>query len=115
MKAEHQLARFVCRTAYEELDPAPLSVVRNQMLTVLGTTIAGSTQAGCRTLFDFYRSLGGREEATVLIHGGRVPAQAAALVNGLMARALDFDDALSPCVPAFSLVRFTSSLHKPND
>jgi 2-methylcitrate dehydratase PrpD len=98
MSIEHDLVRFVCRTAYEDLKPEPLRTIKNQLLTVLGTTIAGATQAGCQTLIDFYLSQGGKEEATILIYGGRIPAQAAALVNGVMARALDFDDALAPGV-----------------
>jgi 2-methylcitrate dehydratase PrpD len=98
MSIENELVRFVCRTAYDDLEPEPLSTIKNQLVTVLGTTIAGSTQAGCQTLIDFYLSQGGKEEATILIHGGRIPAQAAALVNGVMARALDFDDALAPGV-----------------
>ena len=98
MSIEHDLVRFIRRTAYEELKSAPLGTIKNQLLTVLGTTIAGSTQAGCRTLIDFYLSQGGKQEATILVYGGRIPAQAAALVNGVMARALDFDDALAPGV-----------------
>jgi 2-methylcitrate dehydratase PrpD len=98
MSIENDLVRFVCRTAYEDLKPQPLGTIKNQLLTVLGTTIAGSTQAGCQTLIDFYLSQGGKQEATILLHGGRIPAQAAALVNGVMARALDFDDALAPGV-----------------
>jgi 2-methylcitrate dehydratase PrpD len=98
MSIEHDLVRFVCRTVYDDLKPETLGTIKNQLRSVLGTTIAGSTQAGCRTLVDFYLSQGGKEEATILIHGGRVPAQAAALVNGVMARALDFDDALAPGV-----------------
>jgi 2-methylcitrate dehydratase PrpD len=98
MSLEQELVRFVCRTAYEDLPPGPKETIRNQLLTVLGTTIAGSQEAGCETLVDHYRSMGGQEEATILIHGGRVPAQTAALVNGVMARALDFDDALAPGV-----------------
>jgi 2-methylcitrate dehydratase PrpD len=98
MSIEHDLVRFVCRTAYEDLKPEPLRTIKDQLLTVLGTTIAGATQAGCQTLIDFYLSQGGKQEATILIYGGRIPAQAAALVNGVMARALDFDDALAPGV-----------------
>jgi 2-methylcitrate dehydratase PrpD len=98
MSIEHDLVRFVCHTAYKDLKPEPLDTIKNQLLTVLGTTIAGSTQAGCQTLIDFYLSQGGKQEATILIYGGRIPAQAAALVNGVMARALDFDDAMAPGV-----------------
>src|SRR4030042_4388305 len=98
MSIEQELVRFVCRTGYDDLKPELLGTIKNQLLTVLGTTIAGSTQAGCQTLIDYYLSQDGKEEATILIHGGRIPAQAAALVNGVMARALDFDDALAPGV-----------------
>ncbi|MEW6666139.1 MAG: MmgE/PrpD family protein [Thermodesulfobacteriota bacterium] len=98
VSTEQELVRFVCRTAYDDLPPSTLATIRNQILTVLGTTIAGSTQAGCQALIHFYRSQGGKEEASILIHGGRIPAQTAALVNAVMARALDFDDALTPGV-----------------
>jgi 2-methylcitrate dehydratase PrpD len=98
MSSEHQLVRFVCSTDYDSLPQQTLATIKNQLLTVLGTTIAGSTQDGCRTLVDFYLSQGGKPEASILIHGGRIPAQFAALVNGVMARALDFDDALAPGV-----------------
>jgi len=98
MNIEHDLAQFVCRTSFDDLKPELLGTIKNQLLTVLGTTIAGSNQAGCQTLIDYYLSQGGKEEATILIYGGRIPAQAAALVNGVMARALDFDDALAPGV-----------------
>jgi 2-methylcitrate dehydratase PrpD len=98
MNLEQELVRFVCRTSYDDLPPRVRTTIKNQLLTVLGTTIAGSTQAGCQTLVDFYLSQGGKPEAAILIHGGRIPAQTAALVNGVMARALDFDDALAPGV-----------------
>jgi 2-methylcitrate dehydratase PrpD len=90
--------RFVCRSAYDDLPRKSLATIKNQILTVLGTSLAGSTQAGCKALVDFYLSQGGKEEASILLYGGRIPAHAAALVNGVMARALDFDDALAPGV-----------------
>jgi 2-methylcitrate dehydratase PrpD len=49
-------------------------------------------------MVEFYRGTGGREEATILIHGGKIPAQNAAFVNSVMARALDFCDAMAPGV-----------------
>ena len=42
------------------------------------------------------REWGGKEDATILIHGGRAPAYNAALINSVMARALDFCDANHP-------------------
>ncbi len=98
MSIEQEFVQFVCTTAYEDLPPGVTDIIKNQLLTVLGTTIAGSTQTGCQTLIDYFRARGGKEEASILIHGGRIPAEAAALVNAVMARALDFDDALTPGV-----------------
>jgi 2-methylcitrate dehydratase PrpD len=96
MSIEQEFVQLVCATAYEDLPPSVTDTIKHQLLTVIGTTIAGSTQTGCQTLIDYYRARGGKEESSILIHGGRVPAEAAALVNAVMARALDFDDALTP-------------------
>ena len=56
----------------------------------------GKISAGVETLAAMARDIGGREEATIFVHGGKVPAHRAAMVNGVMARALDFCDALAP-------------------
>ncbi|RJR53975.1 MAG: MmgE/PrpD family protein [Desulfobacteraceae bacterium] len=98
MNLEQELVRFVSHAAYEDLRSDARKTIKNQLLTVLGTTVAGAAQAGCRALVDFYLSQAGKPEASILVHGGRIPAQSAALVNGVMARALDFDDALAPGV-----------------
>jgi 2-methylcitrate dehydratase PrpD len=49
---------------------------------------------------------GGAAQATILGHGGRVPAAMAAFANGAMAHALDYEDALdvAPLHPNASLV-----------
>jgi len=98
MNPEQELVRFVSHASYEDLRPQARKTIKNQLLTVLGTVIAGATQAGCRELIDFCLAQAGKPEATILVHGGRIPAHYAALVNGVMARALDFDDALAPGV-----------------
>lgn len=96
MKAEGKLVSFVRATRFEEIPSAVLATVKNQLLAVLGTTIAGGTAEGCENAVQFYRALGGKEEATVLVHGGKIPAHNAAYVNGIMARALDFCDSIAP-------------------
>ena len=96
METEKRIAEYVCRADYDDLAPDAVEVVKKQLLTVLGTTIAGASAEGCRTVLDFYRGLAGREEASVLVHGGKLPALHAAFINGVMARALDFCDAMAP-------------------
>lgn len=96
METERKLVEYILGTNFGDIPQEPLSVVRNMVLTVLGTTIAGAKAEGCEALTDLYKGLGGTEEATILIHGGKIPAENAAFLNGVMARALDFCDAMSP-------------------
>jgi 2-methylcitrate dehydratase PrpD len=96
VKTEEKLVEYVVRTRYSDIPPIPLQIAKNVMLTVIGTTIAGSTAEGCEDLVKFYREIGGKEEATILIYDGKVPAENAAFVNGVMGRALDFCDAMAP-------------------
>ena len=96
METEKKLAEYVSETKFEDLPQEPVDIIKNVILTVLGTTIAGATAEGCEALVNQVKEWGGKKEATILIHGGKVPAYNAALVNSTMARALDFCDAMMP-------------------
>jgi 2-methylcitrate dehydratase PrpD len=96
MKAEEKLVSFVRDTRFEDIPPVALETVKNQVLAIIGTTVAGASADGCETAVRLYKGLGGKEEATILVFGGRVPAHDAAFVNGVMARALDFCDSMAP-------------------
>lgn len=96
METERKLVEHIYESEFGDIPPEPLTVVKNMVLTVLGTTIAGARAEGCEQLVDLYRGLGGTAEATILNHGGKIPAENAAFVNGVMARALDFCDAVEP-------------------
>ena len=96
MKTEEKFVKFICKTKFSDLPPIMLEVIKKQVLTIIGTTIGGASAEGCDTVVKLARELGGKEEASILIYGGKVPAQQAAFVNGTMARALDFCDALAP-------------------
>jgi 2-methylcitrate dehydratase PrpD len=96
MKTEEQLIDFVCHTRFEDIPEAALRAVRDQFLTIVGTTAAGAGEDGCEEAVRFYRDLGGKEEATILIYGGKVPAHDAAFVNATMGRALDLCDSIAP-------------------
>lgn len=98
MELEKKLAQYVVETSFDDLPREAIDIVKSVVLTVLGTTIAGATAEGCEALLNQVKEWGGKEEATILIHGGKVPAHNAALVNSAMARALDFCDAMAPGV-----------------
>jgi 2-methylcitrate dehydratase PrpD len=96
VSTEQAIAKFVCETRFNDIPAVALETIRYSLLGVLGTTIAGAAAEGCETVVDIARELGGKPEASILVHGGKVPAQQAAFVNAVMARALDFEDSMAP-------------------
>ncbi len=96
MEAERVLASYAVEAEYNDLPGESIDIVKNVILSVLGTTMAGATAEGCEAVVNQVREWGGREEATILLHGGKVPAHNAVLANSVMARSLDFCDAMSP-------------------
>jgi 2-methylcitrate dehydratase PrpD len=96
MRTEEKLTDFVCKAKFEDFPEAVLETVKNQFLGIAGTIVAGAAEDGCEEAVRFYRELGGKEESTILVHGGRIPAHDAAFVNAVMARALDLCDSMAP-------------------
>jgi 2-methylcitrate dehydratase PrpD len=106
MELEKILSEYVSDSKFEDLPKLPVNTIKNMILTILGTTVAGAMAEGCEAVVHQVKQWGGKEEATILIHGGRVPAYNAAFANSVMARALDFCDGMVPgihfgasCVP----------------
>ena len=104
MIMEKALAKFICGTRYEDLPQETIDTAKLQMLALYGATIAGANAEGCKEIAGYINELGGKKEATVLMHGGQVPAQAAAFSNSVMGRALDICDHISPGIHIGSAV-----------
>jgi 2-methylcitrate dehydratase PrpD len=96
MHTEERLLDWILSAKFEDFPETVLQAVKNQLLTIVGTTVAGATEDGCEKAARFYLTLGGKEEATILVHGGKVPAHDAAFVNAVMGRALDLCDSITP-------------------
>ena len=105
MEAEKKLSQFVTDTRYDSLPRDAVQEIKNVVLNICGTVVAGSAREGCESLVNQVRDWGGKDEATILVHGGKVPAYNAAFVNAYMARALDIDDAM--------LSRFQKKVYVP--
>lgn len=80
--------------------------VRDRILDVLGVALAARGEDAGRATLGLVRSQGGVAESTVWGEPDRLPAAAAALVNGTHCHALDFDDTHLPSVlhPSASVV-----------
>jgi 2-methylcitrate dehydratase PrpD len=95
--AIEKLAANVVETRFENFDSATLEKTRYRIIDTLGCLIGGSGDTGNPELVDLVRGHGGKEEATILVYGGKVHAGEAALVNCAMARSFDFEP-VSPIV-----------------
>jgi 2-methylcitrate dehydratase PrpD len=96
MEIEKRFAGYISEAKYDDLPSEPVDITKTVILTVLGTAIAGATVDVTEAVLEQVREWGGKEEATILIHGGKAPAHNTALVNSVMARAVDFCDAAYP-------------------
>lgn len=96
MNIEQELASFVTRTRVEDVPLQAQRVVRYILMTVLGTAIAGAHEDGVEEALTVYGTPANAQSARVFVHGKRVTAASAATINGLMARSLDFCDAMAP-------------------
>ena len=96
MTPERQLARFIVTTHAAGTPPGIATTAKQVVLTVVGTALAGAQEDGIEQLRAVLVRRGGRSEATSWVFGDRLPAASAALLNGAMARALDYCDAMQP-------------------
>jgi len=88
----YDLAGNAAKVKYDDLPKDVVEVTKKFILDILATMIAGSSAPGCKSVVDLIRDWGGKEESTILIYGGKVVSENAALVNSMMAHARDFDD-----------------------
>jgi len=72
--------------------------VAERFLDTFGICLAASTLETSTAALRTMAASGGRPEATVVMDGSRLPAPAAAFVNGVLAHSLDFDDTHLPSV-----------------
>ncbi len=71
---------------------ATVAATKRDILDTFGCILGGSGAPGIDALVAIADHWGGREESNVLLHGLRLPAPQAALLNASMGHALDFDD-----------------------
>jgi 2-methylcitrate dehydratase PrpD len=86
------LAEHICHTSFTDIPDEAVIATKRDILDTLGAALGGSVGPGIRELAQLVKRWGGREESSLLLLGGKVPAPQAALVNATMGHALDFDD-----------------------
>jgi 2-methylcitrate dehydratase PrpD len=92
------LARLFTETRYEDLSEASIEAAKKLIIDIMATTTAGSTALIVPEVAKYFMDMGGKEEASVLVYGKKIPAANAALVNALAGHARDWDDTLEDAV-----------------
>ena len=92
MQVTEKLARFAVETSYRSFPKPVIHQAKRCFLDLLGVALGGSKQPLGNILVKVAKDFGGKPQATVLGHGLKTNVMNAALVNGAIAHALDYDD-----------------------
>ncbi len=93
MNVMTELTRNILNTPFEAFDTSVVGRARDRIIDVIGCIVGGANASGNTMLLDVLREWGGTKEGTVLIHGDKIPAHNAALVNCVMSRSYDYEPA----------------------
>jgi len=87
-----QLAEFICETRQSSLPDAALDVARTALIDCSAAMLAGSNSASTMIVLSQLDTLNVCKEAHVVFGANMASAIEAALVNGVAAHALEYDD-----------------------
>ena len=86
------ISEFAVGLQYKDLPKDVINQVKRFLYDSIGCAFGGYHTKDVKILRGIYKDMGGKNEATVIGFGDKIPAVNATLVNSLMIRALDFND-----------------------
>jgi 2-methylcitrate dehydratase PrpD len=92
MDANYVIASYLVNTNYEDLPGEAVEAAKKEIMDSIATALGGSKEPGVGEMVDLVKEWGGSEQSTIIAYGIRCPAPNAALVNGTMVHALEYDD-----------------------
>jgi 2-methylcitrate dehydratase PrpD len=93
-----EISRFAAGVRDGDVEPDVLRDARRRVTDIIGIALAASGMEPARVVGEVVESWGGEEQASAIGRSSRYPATGAALLNGTLAHALDFDDTHLPSV-----------------
>ena len=97
MNETREMASFVVATDYEDFPENVREQAKMCVLDYLGCALYGSTTEWCKYLGDFVKTVGCKEECTVIGNSWKTSEPYAALMNGTMGHGFELDDSHSKC------------------
>ena len=92
MSVTERMAEFIVETKWADFPALVIERAKKAVVDTVGVTLAGAGEPVGRIVADFAQKMGGAPEATIIGVNARAAAPMAALANGAMGHALDFDD-----------------------
>lgn len=92
MGATEKIARFIAGTTYQDIPVAAREKAKRTALDCLGAALAGAGEPVSQAIKTFVSELGGPSHASLFGTGIKASVGDAALANGCIAHALDYDD-----------------------
>jgi 2-methylcitrate dehydratase PrpD len=83
-------------TSFEDFDNQTTEQTKSRIIDMIGCSIGGARAPGTAELVNLVKRWGGKDEATIIVHGGKAPAHNVAMLNSVMARSFDFEVC---CIP----------------
>lgn len=87
-----KIAEFAVNLKYEDLPESVINEVKRYLYDSVGCAYGAYKTKDVSIIKDLLIEMGGKEEATLIGFGNRLPAVNATLVNSLAIRSLDFND-----------------------
>src|SRR5262245_48536874 len=104
MDAIYPIIRHVHSFDTASLPATTVAITKRFIFDSLAVMMAGSRAEGCATVRSYIGNWNGKPDA-VVTGGGRAPVPYAAMVNSMMAHAVEFDDTYEPAdVHAYAVV-----------
>ena len=92
MGATEKIARFIANSRYEDIPRAAVDKAKRTALDCAGAALAGISEPVSQTAASYVNKLDGPPQASVFGAAVKSSVQDAALANGTIAHALDYDD-----------------------
>lgn len=92
MSLTKQIAQFIYDFEYDQIPEQAIRVIKNAFIDTIAVGIAGSNEDSSKIVKEFVKSEDSRGVSTIWNSYQKASPSYAALVNGAMSHALDFDD-----------------------
>lgn len=87
-----RLADFVLKTNYEDIPEKVLGKAKHCFVDCLGCMLAGAKEPVAGIIVNYVETMGGNPDASVIGHNLKTSVYNAAMANGVLGHALDYDD-----------------------